>query len=112
MSGPQANPSFPVGGTPQYYVEAGVRRCVAFREAGRADIAAIIQEPGTPPVQTRIPLDQLHSPKQIVVRDFRFVRFTEYPTMVLKTEPPPIHVQPLGLPGQSQAIPLAQVVLR
>jgi hypothetical protein len=110
-SDPQASPATPAAGKPQYYVEAGVRRSVAAREAGRADIPAIVYEPGKAPVATRIPLDQLHSPKQVVLRDFRYVRFSEYPTLVLKTEPPLIHVQPLGLPGQSNAIPLAQVAL-
>jgi hypothetical protein len=97
---------------PQYYVSAGVRRCVAAREAGLPDIPAIVYEPGKPPVRTRIPLDELFSPKAVIQRDYRYIRYTEYPTLVLRTEPPAIEVEPLGLPNQSQAIPLAQVQLQ
>jgi len=75
------------------------------------DVPAILYVAGLPPQPMRIPLDQLHSPKSFVVRDYRFVRDTEYKTLVLKTEPPPIAVQPLGLAGQSKSIPLSQVVL-
>lgn len=96
---------------PQYFIEQGVRRSVAAREAGLPDIPAIIHEPGKPPTMARIPLDQLHSPKASIVRDSRYVRHTEYPTHVLKTAPPPIHVQPLGLPGQSVTTPLMKVAL-
>ena len=76
------------------------------------DIPAIIYEPGKPPLITRIPLDQLHSPKALVLRDFRYTRYNEYPTLVLKTEPPAIEVEPLGLPGQKKTTRLAQVALR
>jgi hypothetical protein len=97
---------------PQYYIAHGVRRCVAAREAGMADVPAVIFEPGQVPVAARLSLDQLHSPKPFILRDYRYVRYTEYPTLVLKTEPPPIEVEPLGLPGQARTIPLSQVVLR
>jgi hypothetical protein len=96
---------------PKYYIQSGVRRSVAAREAGKVDIPAIIYEPGKPPVAVRIPLDQLYSPKPFVVRNQRYVRRTEYPTQVLKTEPPPIEVVPLGLHGQKKTTPLAQVSL-
>ena len=97
---------------PFYFVAAGVRRCVAARAAGLVDIPAIIYEPGRPPVQTRLRLDQLYSPKATVARDFRYLRGCDYPTRVLKTEPPPIEVEPLGLPGQTGSVPLAQVALQ
>jgi hypothetical protein len=93
----------------QYYIQAGVRRCVAAREAGLTDIPAIIYEPGKPPVRTRLLLSQLHSPKFSVARDSRYIRNTEYPTFVLKTEPPPIEVEPLGLPGQGSSLAVSQV---
>jgi hypothetical protein len=95
----------------QYYIQTGVRRCVAAREAGLTDIPAIIYEPGKLPVPTRLLLSQLHSPKFSVVRDLRYIRNTEYPTLVLKTEPPPIEVEPLGLPAQGRSIPVLQVTL-
>jgi len=96
---------------PQYYIQQGVRRSVAAREAGNVDIPAIVNEPGKSPVVSRIPLDQLHSPKSFVLRDFRYIRYSEYPTRVLKTEPPPIEVEPLGLVGQKKTTALAQVSL-
>jgi hypothetical protein len=97
---------------PQYYIEQGVRRCVAARDVGLSDIPAIIVEEGKADILTRIPLDQLHSPKHEVLRDYRYIRNTEYPTVVLKTEPPPILVEPLGAHGQGPCIPLSQVVLK
>ncbi len=98
-------------GKRQFYIEDGVRRCVAAREAGHIDIPAVVHEVGMAPITARIPLDQLHSPKSSILKDFRYIRNTEYPTFVLKTEPPPISVEPLGLPGQQKATPLAQVAL-
>jgi hypothetical protein len=83
-----------------YYILQGVRRSVAAREAGKADILAEIHEPGKLDVLLRIPLAELYSRKAAVWRNYRYIRYTEYPTLVLKTEPPPIIVEPLGLPGQ------------
>jgi hypothetical protein len=97
---------------PFYYIAQGVRRCVAAREAGLIDIPAVIYEPGKPPQATRIRLEDLYSPKTAIARDFRYLRDSDYPTRVLKTVPPPIEVEPLGLPSQTKAIPLAQVVLQ
>lgn len=96
---------------PQYFIEQGVRRSVAAREAGLKDVPARIHEPGSPPLLARVALDQLHSPKPFILRDHRHIRNTEYPTLVLKTEPPPIDVQPLGQPGQGKTTPLMQVAL-
>jgi hypothetical protein len=84
----------------KYYVLQGVRRCVAAREAGKTDILAEINEVGKPDVLRQIPLADLYSRKSAVLRDYRYVRYTEYPTLVLKTEPPPIIVEPLGMAGQ------------
>jgi hypothetical protein len=97
---------------PQYYINQGVRRSIAAREEGLSDIPAIIVEDGKADVLTRIRLDQLHSPKREVLRDSRYIRDTEYPTRVLKTEPPPIFVEPLGAPGQGSSIPISQVALK
>jgi hypothetical protein len=106
-----------MAGTPTttsgYYILQGVRRCVAAREAGKTDILADINEPGKPDVRTRIPLTQLYSRKPYVLRDYRYIRDTEYPTLVLKTEPPPIIVEPLGLRGQDpNPTPILQVALK
>ncbi|HXG09637.1 MAG TPA: ParB N-terminal domain-containing protein [Gemmataceae bacterium] len=95
----------------QYYILDGVRRAVAAYRSGLKDIQAIIVEQGKPDVSARISLDQLHSPKHQIPRDARYIVNTEYPTQVLKTEPPPIHVESLGLPGQLPTVPITQVQL-
>jgi hypothetical protein len=95
-----------------FYIKEGVRRAVAAREAGLSSIPARIIELGKPDVDTRVLLDQLYSPKRVIPRDYRYIRDTEYPTLVLKTEPPPLDIEPLGAPGQAASIPLAQVILR
>jgi hypothetical protein len=94
-----------------YYIKEGVRRSVAAREAGLTDIPAIIVEQGKADVQTRISLVQLYSPKSTVPRDYRYIRYSEYPTLVLKTEPPPVIVELLGLPGQAPSVPIFHVTL-
>jgi hypothetical protein len=98
--------------SPQFYIKEGVRRAVAAREAGRKDIPARIIEAGKIDVYTRLSLTQLHSPKPGIARDHRYIRYAEYPIQVLQLDPAPIDVEPLGLPTQSAAIPLAQVILR
>jgi hypothetical protein len=96
---------------PRYYILQGVRRCVASREAGKVDIAANIHEPGKAARFARLPLDQLESPKTFVLRDYRYIRYSEYPIQVMKKEPLPIDVEPLGLPGQKKTTAMAQLGL-
>jgi hypothetical protein len=95
----------------QYYIQAGVRRAVAALRAGRVDIPAIIDPGGQPGIRTRVRLDQLHSPKTSIPRDHRYIVDVESKTAVLRTEPPAIELEPLGAPGQTASVPLAQVVL-
>src|SRR5262245_52204882 len=75
---------------PEFFIKEGVRRAVAAREAGLLDIPARIIELGKPDVLVRLLLDQLFSPKPFVIRDFRYIRFTEYPTLVLKRNRRPL----------------------
>jgi hypothetical protein len=96
---------------PQYYIEQGVRRATAARSAGLTDIPAWVCIDGHPPLLTRVRLDQLHSPKATVPRDYRYITRPEYPTCVPRTTPPPITVQPLGAAGQTASVPLARVKL-
>jgi hypothetical protein len=98
--------------TSQYYVKEGVRRAVAAREAGWKDIPARVIEEGRADVYVVLSLDQLHSPKPEVLRDYRYIRYSEYPIRVLRRQPHPIDVEPLGVPNQGRATPLAQVILR
>ncbi len=90
------------GTGPQYFIENGVRRSVASREAGLTEIPATVYREGQAPVTTTLRLDQLHSPKPEVLLDARLQRIK--PPIVT-----PIEVQPLGLPGQVQTVPLGRV---
>lgn len=96
----------------QYYIKEGVRRAVAAREAGWQDIPARIIEENKPDVYTRLFLNHLFSPKPEILRDYRYIRYAEYPIRVLQRGPDPIDVEPLGVAHQSKAIPLGQVILR
>ena len=86
----------------EYYIQNGVRRSVATREAGLTDIPATIYRAGQAPAKTTLRLDQLFSPKPEIEANQRF----------LNIDPPihtPIEVEPLGLPGQTSTVPLNQV---
>ena len=88
----------------QFFIENGVRRSLAVRQAGMTEIPATVYRPGQAPMNTTVRLDQLFSPKTSVPMDSRFMRI----------QPPihtPIEVQPLGLPGQQPSIPIWQVIL-
>jgi hypothetical protein len=85
-----------------YYIENGVRRAVASREAGLTEIPGMVFEPGRPPVYLMLKLVDLYSPKASTRGDTRFRRIS-----------PPIHtpiqVQALGAPGQTLSVPLKDV---
>jgi hypothetical protein len=89
----------------------GVRRCVAANVAGKPDVPAVIHVPGQPDLLTRVSLDDLFSPKPHIVRDHRYIRDTEYPTLVLGTEPPPITVTPVTQKAAARLTPIRQVRL-
>ena len=89
---------------PQYYIQEGVRRSVAVREAGLTEVPATIFVEGQAPVTTTLPINQLFSPKAEIQLNSRF----------LNIQPPirvPITVEPLGLPGQMPTTPLPNVKL-
>jgi hypothetical protein len=100
-------------GKDAYYIEDGVHRAIAARENRLKIIPAVLYEPGQPPQAVYVPLDQLHSPKPSISRsDPRH----HYPaleaamgTPLGRSKIPPISIQPLGAPGQTQSIPLDQV---
>lgn len=90
--------------TPQYYIQEGVRRSVASREAGLTHVPATVFREGQAPMTTTLPLNQLFSPKAEIPLNNRF----------LSIQPPilvPIRVEPIGLPGQVQPTPLLDVKL-
>ena len=87
-----------------YYIQNGVRRALAAREAGQLTIRAYINRPGQRPTLRRVSLEQLFLPKRRVEIDARYMRI----------QPPirePIEVDPLGQPGQGRAVPLQDVRL-
>ena len=89
---------------PQYYIQEGVRRSVAVREAGLTEVPATIFVEGQAPLTTTLPINQLFSPKAEIPLNIRF----------LNIQPPirvPITVEPLGLPGQMPTTPLSNVKL-
>jgi hypothetical protein len=98
-----------------FYIEDGVHRAVAARQIGLTAIPAVLYEAGQPPKTVSVPLDQLHSPKaSIRLSDPRH----NYPaleaamrTPLGRSRIPPISIQPLGAPGQTQSIPLDQVTI-
>lgn len=51
----------------EYYIEAGVHRCVAAREAGLDEIPAILHREGCPDVLVVVRLESLHSKRAVVV---------------------------------------------
>lgn len=83
-----------------YFIKQGVRRSLAAWTAGHVDIAAWLEILGSSDLLIRVRLDELYSPKAVVLRDSRYIRDVEYPTHVLRTAPPPINIEPLGYYGQ------------
>jgi len=94
---------------PEYYIAAGVRRAVAARELGLADITAKLVETGKPDVYLQVALRQLRSPKDAIYRDGRFLRV--FYAMQAGASIDKIEIQPIGASHQSSSIPLAQVQL-
>jgi len=96
-----------------YYIENGVRRSVAAREAQLSAIWAVLHESGKPPTLILVKLEELHSPKTSISRsDPRFVRAMKgMGSPQTRAKIPPIDVQILGETGQKTTVPLSQVVL-
>jgi hypothetical protein len=101
----------PAGGSrtdmQMYRIGEGVRRSVAAREAGHSDILARVKGSGEP---TRIPLDQLLSPKASIARDNRFINALRG---IMTRDPavPPIEVSPLGPDIPANLTPVSNVRL-
>lgn len=99
----------------QFYIENGVFRAVAARENGLPMIQAVLYESGLSPRMIWVKLDQLHSPRASISRSNKR---HNYPALEAamgtaqgRAKMPPIDIQPLGSPGQSASVPLAQVVI-
>jgi hypothetical protein len=99
---------------PQYYIADGVHRAVAARENGLLLLLARLVIQGQPDQFIYVRPDQLHSPKSSISRTVTARR--NYPaleaalaTAAGRAAIKPIEVQPLGAPGQTGSVPLAQV---
>ena len=100
--------------SPQFYIADGVHRAVAARENGLLLVPARLVVQGQRDQFIDVSLDQLHSPKASISR--RVTSRRNYPALEAalaspagKAVVPPIEVQPLGAPGQTASVPLAQV---
>ena len=100
---------------PQYYVEGGVRRSVAAREAGAASLPAVLFRDGRPPEELWVSVTALHVPsgKEAVSRSHPRYRqvLRDLPLILSGKMAAPIFVQPLGAAGQTASIPLSAVRL-
>jgi hypothetical protein len=99
-----------------YYVESGVRRCVAARELGLPHMLARLHEPGQLPRILVVPLAELHSPKREIVADQRYrdvlqaLSTPQGRASIAKYSP--IDIQVLGDdPTQAPTVPLKDVQL-
>jgi len=89
----------------KFFIQSGVRRALACREAGRKTVPAVVYRPGQPPTfHRRMSLAKLCSPKATVERDARFLR-------IVPPVDEPIEVEPLGERGQPRSVPLSKVRL-
>ncbi|HYT91145.1 MAG TPA: hypothetical protein VEL76_20700 [Gemmataceae bacterium] len=99
---------------PQYYIADGVHRAVAARENKLLLLPARLVVQGQADQLIYVSPDQLHSPKTSISRTVTARR--NYPALEValatpagRTAIPPIEIQPLGAPGQTASVPLAQV---
>ena len=99
----------------EYYIENGVHRAVAAREAGLQVILAVLYVDGQAPQLVAVPLDRLRSPKPTISRSEPRCNLTALEqamsTTTGRAQIPPIDIQPLGAAGQSASVPLAQVTI-
>ncbi len=97
-----------------YYIEAGVHRAVAAREAGLEEIEAILHVPEQPSIPVTVPLASLHSSRESVIG--QKTKRRDVPGLIAamldpiaRRKVPRIDIQSLGIPGQPKSIPLASV---
>jgi hypothetical protein len=99
---------------PQFYIADGVHRAVAARENGLLLLPARLVVQGQADRLIYVCPDQLHSPKTSISmkvtsrRNYRALK-AALSTLAGRAKVSPIEVQPLGAPGQTASVPLAQV---
>jgi len=99
---------------PQFYIQDGVHRAVALHELGVRIIPGSVQELGKADVQVYAKPEQLHSPRQTVSRTPNgrhdlVAMLVWLSTAVGRNRMPDLILEPLGAPGQTFSVPLAQV---
>jgi hypothetical protein len=96
-----------------YYIENGVRRAIAAREAKLQSILATLYETGKPPTKILVKLDSLHSPKKSISKSHpRYQSVVQgMSTPQGRARMPEIQVQPLGEPGQQPTVPFRRFSL-
>jgi hypothetical protein len=99
-----------------YYVESGVRRCVAARELGLQQFLARLHEPGQLPRILVVQLAELHSQKPEIVADQRYrdvlQALSTAQGRASMARYSPIDIQILGAdPSQAPTTPLKDVQL-
>lgn len=88
----------------KHFISDGVRRSMVALNSGQKSVNAVLVVPGMKDVNLTVRLKDLFSPKSTVIRDGRF-------NNIKPSVQRPIEVQPRGLPGQGNSIPLKDVKL-
>ena len=98
----------------EFYIESGVHRAVAAREAGLFEIRAVVYIPGSPPLEMMVPLSALHANRRSVSR--RINRRRNLPGLIramsdsaARESVPRIELQRLGEFAQPKTVPLIDV---
>jgi len=98
----------------EFYIESGVHRAVAAREAGLLEILAVVYIPGSAPLEIMVPLSTLHSNRRSVSR--RITRRRNLPGLIramsdpaARESVPRIELQRLGEFAQPKTVTLVEV---
>ena len=99
-----------------YYIESGVHRAVAAREAGLTELPARLYVPNSPVLELDVSLASLRSKRRTITR--RITRRRDLPGLiramadpVTREKVPRIELQRFGEFAQPKTIPLADVVI-
>lgn len=101
---------------PRYFIEQGVHRCVAAREAGLEELPAVLHVEDQPDRVIMVRLSELYT-LRAVVHGGKTAR-RDLPGLIAamqddtrRSRVPLIHVQPVGAFAQPKFIPLVSVVI-
>jgi len=104
-----------VGPDDRLYIEDGVHRGVAAHRLGLRRVPAVLKRTGGPDELVYPEPDRLCSPERVIGRWDRGRDFLDLVEVLSTAEGRarlrPIQVHPLGAPGQSGSVPIADVVV-